>query len=147
MKQVFAVAALVFFAGCSTVKVEPGSASMVLHDQILDSIYANPLDGRERVSIVRDSGFLGSGCNYMIFIDNVNIAWLKPAQRIDLYLPYGDHTIEVVNPGNGLCPNQSASASVAVFKGNPKAFRTGLPSASSGGGDLAIFPTVPPAIK
>jgi hypothetical protein len=102
-----------------------------------------PMDKKERLTVVRDAGATSSICNMTVKVDHVEVAILKPSERVDVYVSPGNHVIEVYTTG-WLCPEASATTLFTIGPREVKAFRVGYPKGSAFSSDsLAIMPILP----
>src|SRR6476620_5152098 len=46
-----------------------------------------------KLAITRDGGFMGSACLIRVFIDAKPVVDLAPAERIELFVPLGEHVV------------------------------------------------------
>jgi len=74
------------------------------------------------VKVTRDSGFLGSACNTYVFVDDKQVASLKPAESATLYVPSGRHILSF-DTSRGLCPSATDSIDVILNEGDIKNYR------------------------
>lgn len=140
MRTIVLVLASVAIVSCTTIQTVPSTGRSVNEENVLDKQVTIPTSEKGLITITRDSGALGSACNFIIKINGVDVAELSPEEKIDTYFTPGDHIIEVRNSGRGLCPNESISTIATIEKGGKKAFRVGVLSS----GTIAIMPTMPP---
>ncbi|RYM60033.1 hypothetical protein BSR03_16405 [Serratia proteamaculans] len=97
MKRIAFVIAIAFLSGCATQAVFPDQARPAPKERIFK--YQSPIKDGAKLIIVRDSGMLGAGCFAGVYIDGVRSASLNPGERVDLYLPAGEHNIAMKGEG------------------------------------------------
>lgn len=97
MKKIAFVAAIVFLSGCATQAVLPNQAKLAPQERIFK--YQSPLADGAKLIVVRDSGFLGGGCFFGVYVDGERTATLNPGDRVNLYLPAGEHNIAMKGEG------------------------------------------------
>jgi hypothetical protein len=121
---------------CAThpVSIERASAvplSRVLAPQWLaQAQYTGPL------VIKRDSGFMGSACNIRVFVDGVPVADLAPSEKLELFVPLGEHIVAVTSP-NGICGGGVSEAAVVIAAERQRILRI----ASGQSGDIYLQPS------
>jgi hypothetical protein len=124
------------FAGCATSPVASSDAKLVSGERLLDRTYLEDRPGTGRVTLKRDSGFLGGGCTTRVFVNAKPIADLRTSEKVVLHLPPGDYVFST--QGTGMCKlADTAEVRGTVASGVAIAFRIGSPS----GGGLVIYAT------
>ncbi len=95
------VAVLVAVAGCSTNPIAYSNAKPVPPDRILDGYQAvSAMTAKTaQVSIVRDSGIMGSGVSAELSINDIAIAKFRAGERLVVYLQPGTYTFGVAYVG------------------------------------------------
>ena len=84
---------------------------------------------------LRDSGFMGSACTIRVFVDAVPVADLKSAERVELFVALGEHS--VVATSNGICGGGTSEAAVVIMPERQKILRI----ASGQSGDIFLQPS------
>jgi hypothetical protein len=125
------------FMACATQPVSIHQASLVpstrmLAPQLVSQAQAHPTGS---LIVKRDSGFMGSACTIRVFVDAVPIADLAPSEKVELFVPSGEHIVGVTS--NGICGGGVAEAAVVVFPERQKILRI----ASGQSGDIYLQPT------
>lgn len=115
--------------GCSTTPVTEDTGSFVTKDRIYIHSLLTPEQGKEAITVFRDSGISGSACNYDLSIDNQKIATLKSGEFIKFYAPYGEHIIKV--SVSGLCPDIEITDTIQLKENKEAKYRILLPSDGS----------------
>jgi hypothetical protein len=98
----FAVSAvLLVFAGCSTNPIAYSKARPVPPDRILDGYRAiSTMTAKTaQVSIVRDSGVMGSAISAELSVNDIAIAKFRAGERLVVYLQPGTYTFGVAYVG------------------------------------------------
>ncbi|HWG88185.1 MAG TPA: hypothetical protein VN679_10420 [Candidatus Acidoferrales bacterium] len=126
------VAAVFLVSACSTTPVSRQTAAIVPLDRIYQPSYvgsaASPTDAT--VLFLRDAGFSGAGCSHDMFVDNIKVFAIRPAEQITIHVPAGQHFFRL-ETGGGLCPNIAASQQTTIAAGEHQVFRILLPSDGS----------------
>ena len=124
-KQILLVAMAVVLAGCATAPVDSGRAKEVPPDRIL--AYGAPNPDYAKVEIVRDAGFLGSGCYLGVMYRQTVLARFAPSEKAVFYLPEGEWPMAVTKDPDGrmLCGMNEAPAveRQKIVKGRENLFR------------------------
>jgi len=97
MKKILLVLAFIGLTGCATSAVEPGKAKPVPSDRVF--LYQSPLKNGAKLTVVRDSGFLGGGCYYGFYINGKRAASLDTGERADFTLPPGEWMLGMKGEG------------------------------------------------
>ena len=84
---------VVALAACTTTAVSPMAASYVPAERITSARYTAPAAGTVHCLFIRDSGMYGAGVPIDLYIDGFNTASFRPSERLDLYLPKGEHML------------------------------------------------------
>ncbi len=104
-------------AGCSTVHVSDSAARPVTYDLIYDHALTSENPNSGHIVVVRDSGFLGSGCTFDVILDTTKVAALKyPSTEVDIYTAPGNHILTVSNI-SATCPNHRAAVNLSIQSG------------------------------
>ncbi|WP_212633141.1 hypothetical protein [Pseudomonas panipatensis] len=138
MKKLFGALLLVAMAGCSSSPVSLSEATPAPRDRV----YGMQIpDSAQRASItfVRDSGYVGGGCDMGIYVNSKLVARLQTGEKAAIAVPAGQLIVGAGGVGDGLC---GASASrrerdVTISAGESKNYRIFI----SGSGDVDILPT------
>lgn len=116
MKALLLALGLALLTGCATSVTPLGQATPVPKDEIFG--HQTKLQGPSgTLTVVRDSGLQGSGCDVVVYIDGKKAAKVGPGQRASFYLPVGRPDIGVGLADSGLC----AGMSVRSISGNVRA--------------------------
>ena len=122
---------------CATTPVLFAKASPVPKDRLFPGSdrFSEHKEGTVRVIVVRDTGMLGSGVRTEFRIDGDPIATLWTSERLELFLPIGQHIFSVApSPRLGGALVETA---FTLESGRSYAFRIGSP----GTGALAFQPS------
>jgi hypothetical protein len=78
---------------------------------------------------------MGAACRIRVFIDGIPVADLGTAEKIELFLPVGEHIIGAMP--KGICGGGASEASVVIAADRQKVFRI----ASGQSGDIQLQPS------
>jgi type IV pilus biogenesis protein CpaD/CtpE len=123
------------FTGCATTPLTVSQASPVPSSRILAPQLIAQQSNTGIVIVKRDSGFMGSACTIRVFVDALPVADLAPSEKIELYLPLGEHS--VVATSNGICGGGTSEAAVVVMPERQRILRI----ASGQSGDIYLQPS------
>jgi hypothetical protein len=89
---------LLLMSGCSTSPVQLSDSTMVPAGRLLPGYQAisKPGDGKAKVVVVRDSGMLGAAIKAKILVNGDAVGLLWSSERLEFYLPLGDHILGVM---------------------------------------------------
>lgn len=85
--------------GCSSSSISVSKAKYAPQSRIFK--YQTPHESS--LTIVRDKGLVGSGCNASIFINGETAAKLEPGEKATFYLNEGDWIVGTSIESSGLC--------------------------------------------
>lgn len=123
MKQFVGAFVLVVMAGCATSPVPSDQALSAPADRLL--AYQSALPDAGRVTVIRDSGFIGSGCYATVFLNGNRAAKLNPEEKATFILPPGEWVVGAALEGRGICgANEKRTETETILKsGQQKYFR------------------------
>lgn len=134
--RLLATVLTVSLTACATSPVtinqaSPVPASRILAPQLLDQAqYTGSL------VIKRDSGFMGSACTIRIFLGALPVADLAPSEKVELFVPLGEHIV-VATPISSFCGGGVSETAVVVGPEHRKILRV----ASGQSGDIRLQPS------
>jgi hypothetical protein len=134
LTRISAVGLIIGVAGCTT-PVPYAQAAWVPQSRILDQRWLAPSQGSGKLIVTRDSGLYGSGCAIRLFVDGAEVADFVPAERIELFLPVGEHILSA-KPRGLICVG-TFETSVVIAPDGQKAYRMAV----GANGDIHIQPT------
>lgn len=102
MRKILTAMALVMLAGCASSAIPVGDAAPVPADELY-AFQSKPSGKSGKVTVVRDSGMVGSGCDIIVYIDGRKAAKIGTSQRASFYIPPGSSNIGAGLAGSGLC--------------------------------------------
>lgn len=116
MQRIIAAALFaVALSGCATSPMQLSEAKVVPSDEVY-GFKSNITQASGSLTVFRDDGFLGSGCDIMLYIDGQRAAKIGPGQKVTFNLPAGE-----VNLGTGLADSGLCSgAAIKTLSANIK---------------------------
>jgi type IV pilus biogenesis protein CpaD/CtpE len=133
--QVFTVFLALLLAACATTPTALQQASNVASSRILAAQWVSQAPYTGSLVIKRDSGFMGSACTIRVFVDAVPVADLAPAEKVEIFVPMGEHIVGVTS--NGICGGGVAETAVVIGLERQKILRI----ASGQSGDIYLQPS------
>jgi hypothetical protein len=125
--------------GCATSPVSVHQAALVPSSRMLAPQLVSQVQAQAQPTgsliVKRDSGLMGSACTIRVFVDAVPVADLAPSEKVELFIPTGEHIVGVTS--NGICGGGVAEAAVVIFPERQKILRI----ASGQSGDIYLQPT------
>lgn len=101
MKKLFLAVVLLNLTGCATEAVLPGQAKLAPPERVLK--YQNKSsEMNATLIVVRDSGYLGSGCFTGVYLNDEKAAILNPAEKVTFHLNPGEWSLAIKGEGK-LC--------------------------------------------
>lgn len=126
---------MLLMAGCATTPITNEAAKSAPDEQILNRDFLTEKENTGKVIIKRDAGFMGSACFSIVYIDGKQIAYLDPAQKIELYPPVGRHIFSA--QPKAACGGGMTEQEGTVESGKMIMYRIGYGT----NGDYGIYPT------
>jgi len=98
MTQIFLSLAIVLLTSCATSPVKVGQSRAVPPDRLLAGFhrFAQSSPERAKLVVIRDAGLLGAGARAKLLVDGTPVAILWPGERVEVFVPAGDHILGVV---------------------------------------------------
>lgn len=100
MRILIAAVAVAMLAGCASSAISVQDAKPVPSDEIY-AFQAKPAGESGKITVVRDSGAVGSGCDIVVYIDGRKAAKIGTGQRATFYLPQARRISAPVSPDQG----------------------------------------------
>lgn len=123
MKSFCGVLLLITLAGCASSAIPVNKANPVPRDELY-AFQAKPTGESGKVTVVRDSGMVGSGCDIVIYVDGKKAAKIGTGQRASFYLAPGTPSIGAGLAGSGLCGGAAIrTISASVQSGKESVYR------------------------
>jgi hypothetical protein len=126
---------LLSLTACATTPLTIDQASAVPSSRILAPQLIAQRSNTGILVVKRDSGFMGSACTIRVFLDAVPVADLAPSEKVELYVPLGEHSVVVSS--NGICGGGTSEAAVVVMPERQRILRI----ASGQSGDIFLQPS------
>jgi hypothetical protein len=121
---------------CATTPVTIHQATAVPDSRILAPQLLAAAANTGSLVVKRDSGFMGSACTIRVFVDAVPVADLGPSEKIELFVPLGEHSV-VVSSTAMLCGGGTSETAVVVMPERQRILRI----ASGQSGDIFLQPS------
>lgn len=102
MRILIGALGLALLTGCATSATPVQKAEPVPQDELY-AFQAKPTAESGRLTVIRDSGALGSGCDIVVYIDGAKAAKVGSGQRATFYLQPGQPNLGIGLAGSGLC--------------------------------------------
>lgn len=131
MKLIVGALAVMLLAGCASSAISVRDAKPVPSDEVY-AYQSKPAGESGKITVVRDSGAVGSGCDIVVYVDGRKAAKIGTGQRATFYLPPGTPNLGAGLAGSGLC----AGAAIRTIGAT---VRTGKESLYRISGDMAGF--------
>jgi len=127
--------AIFSLTACATTPLTIDQAANVPGSRILAPQLLAQASNTGSLVVKRDSGFMGSACTIRVFVDAVPVADLKPSEKVEVYIPLGEHS--VVATSNGICGGGTSEAAVVIMPERQRILRI----ASGQSGDIFLQPS------
>ncbi len=102
MRILIAALGLALLSGCATSATPVSQAEPVPSDELY-AFQSKSDDGGGTVTVIRDSGVLGAGCDVVVYVDGKKAAKVGTGQRASFYLPAGQPNLGIGLADSGLC--------------------------------------------
>jgi hypothetical protein len=131
MKLVMGMSVVTLLVGCASSAIPISQADPVPRDELY-AFQAKPAGESGKITVVRDSGMVGSGCDIVVYVDGRKAAKVGTGQRASFYLPPGNPSIGAGLAGSGLC----GGAAIRTISANVQSGKESLYRIS---GDMSGF--------
>lgn len=118
-------------AGCASSAIPLRQADPVPNDELY-AFQSRPASESGKVTVVRDAGMVGAGCDIVLYVDGRKAAKIGTGQRASFYLPPGNPSIGAGLAGSGLC----GGAAIRTISANVQSGKESLYRIS---GDMSGF--------
>lgn len=123
MRIVIAVVAMAMLAGCASSAISVRDAKPVPTDELY-AFQSKPSGESGKVTVVRDSGAVGSGCDIVVYVDGRKAAKIGTGQRATFFLLPGSPSLGAGLAGSGLCAGAAIRTIAAtVLPGKESLYR------------------------
>lgn len=115
---------VILISSCSTSPVDPSEAKFVPEKRLYKKLNKSGTN-TAKITVVRDSGIVGSGCTFGFYLDNDLVADLSPSEKVEIYVPSGEHLVGLGPPsgGSGICAITLMSRETFLKEKQEKKFR------------------------
>jgi len=124
------------FTACATTPLTLNRTAAVPESRILARQLLSQTSNSGSLVVKRDSGFMGSACTIRVFVDAVPVADLKPAEKVELFVPLGEHSVVATATG-GICGGGTSEAAVVIMPERQRILRI----AGGQSGDIFLQPS------
>jgi len=132
----FAVFLMLSLTACATQPISIYQASAVPSSRILAPQLLSQAQYTGSLIIKRDTGFMGSACTIRVFVNAVPVADLAPSEKVEIFVPLGEHIVSAAPIGT-LCGGGTSEAAVVIRPESQKILRI----ASGQSGDIHVQPS------
>jgi hypothetical protein len=132
----FFVLLLLSLMACATQPISIYQASVVPSSRILAPQLLSQAQYTGSLIIKRDTGFMGSACTIRFFVDTVPVADLAPSEKVELFVPLGEHVVSAT-PTDTFCGGGTSEAAVVIRPESQRILRI----ASGQSGDIHLQPS------
>lgn len=123
MRILIGALAVALLAGCASTAIPLSQADPVPADELY-AFQVKPAGESGKLTVVRDSGMVGSGCDIVVYIDGRKAAKIGTSQRASFYLRSGNTSIGAGLAGSGLCAGAAIrTISASVSSGKESTYR------------------------
>lgn len=98
MKKLFLALAFVGLSGCATEAVLPNQAKEAPSERLFKYQQVTKASDATLI-VVRDKGYLGSGCFTGVYLNDVKAAVLDPGEKATFHLPAGEWSVAIKGEG------------------------------------------------
>ncbi len=123
-------------AACATTPLTLNQTAAVPQSRILAPQFLTETSNSGILIIKRDSGFMGSACTIRVFVDAVPVADLRPAEKVELFVALGEHSV-VASATAGICGGGTSEAAVVIMPERQRILRI----AAGQSGDILLQPS------
>ena len=134
--RLFTTCIALALTACATSPIAINDASAVPSSRILAPQLLAPAQYTGSLIIKRDSGFMGSACVVRVFVEATPVADLAPSEKVEIFVPLGEHVIAVTSPSS-FCGGGVAEAAVVISPERQRILRIG----SGQSGDIHLQPS------
>jgi hypothetical protein len=136
MCSLIAITLFLSLAACATTPLMLNQTTSVPQSRVLAPQLLSQTSNSGSLVVKRDSGFMGSACTIRVFVDAVPVADLKPAEKVELFVPLGEHSVVVTATG-AVCGGGTSEAIVQIMPERQRILRI----AAGQSGDIFLQPS------
>ncbi|WP_154316317.1 hypothetical protein [Burkholderia pseudomallei] len=98
-KVILCIALTGCLTACASRTLPLEQAKDVPADRVYSTKFAQPVEGAQKITVIRTGGSFisGGGARYELLADGMKIASMATDERVDLYLPAGEHMLSARN--------------------------------------------------
>ncbi|MCV4343336.1 hypothetical protein [Pseudomonas capsici] len=115
MRVITSALVIALLAGCASTAISVRDAQPVPPEELYAFQSKLPSDSG-RITVVRDSGAIGSGCDIVVYVDGRKAAKIGTGQRATFYLPSGSSSLGAGLAESGLCAGAAVRTIAATVK-------------------------------
>ena len=134
--RIFTVFLMLSLTACATQPISIYQASAVPSSRILAPQLLSQAQYTGSLIIKRDTGFMGSACTIRVFVNSVPVADLAPSEKVEIFVPLGEHIVSAAPTGT-LCGGGTSEAAVVIRPESQRILRI----ASGQSGDIHVQPS------
>lgn len=115
MRKILTAMSLVALTGCATAPTPVATADMVPATAIY-GFQQKTAESSGKITVIRDSGFTGSGCDILFYIEGQRAATIAAGQKASFYVPPGDINLGAGPVFSAVCGSLSVRAITAKIQ-------------------------------
>jgi hypothetical protein len=136
LMKILGLLIVVSLTACATTPLAINQTAAVPETRILAPQLVAQTANTGSLVVKRDSGFMGSACTIRVFVDAVPVADLKPAERVEVFVGFGEHSVVVTTTGV-LCGGGTSETAVVIMPERQRILRI----AAGQSGDILLQPS------
>jgi hypothetical protein len=136
MRRLSLMLLLLSLTACATTPLPLNQTVAIPESRVLAPQFLSQASNAGSLVLKRDGGFMGSACTIRVFVDAVPVADLKPSERVELFVPLGEHSVVVTATG-AICGGGTSEAAVVIMPERQRILRI----ASGQSGDIFLQPS------
>jgi len=136
MRNLALITLLLSLTACATTPLTLNQTAAVPESRVLARQFLTGTSNSGSLIVKRDSGFMGSACTIRVFVDAVPVADLRPAEKVELFVALGEHSV-VATATSGICGGGTSEAAVVIMPERQRILRI----ASGQSGDIFLQPS------
>src|SRR5690349_21053689 len=118
MRDLLPMIIFLSLTACATTPLTFNQTVAVPQSRVLAPEFLSQTSNSGSLVVKRDSGFMGSACTIRVFVDAVPVADLRPAEKIEVFVGFGEHSVVVTTTGvltTTLCsPNPTNTSTLSA---------------------------------
>src|ERR1051325_11809887 len=135
MRRLPPIILLLSLSACATTPLTVNQTVAVPKSRVVAPEFLSQTSNSGSLVVKRDSGFMGSACTIRVFVDAIPVADLKPAERVEVFVGFGEHSV-VVTSTSVLCGGGTSETAVVIMPERQRILRI----ASGQSGDIFLQP-------